>query len=316
MFRGRTARISGRIINAAGKTKPAGSLTLIPAYRSTAVTSVPVGARLSPDGGFEFPNVPDGQYTIRADRGRINRSTEGEFGVLPVSVNGTDVTNLTLQTSLGSSVKGRLRFDASRDTRMPNPSAIELSPIPVDVDASPSKTASADIHPDWTFEMAGIIGPRRLQLLHAPSEWALKEILINGIDVIDRLLPFGRADQSLSDVEVVLTDRVNEVNGRITDAEMKPVPGSFVLVFATDRDRWYPASRFLRAALAGSDGTFSLTGLPFESYYAVVVRSVPSDGDEAWQDPQFLTSLIPRASAVTLGAAQKGPLNLRLATSR
>jgi hypothetical protein len=87
-------------------------------------------------------------------------------------------------------------------------------------------------------------------------------------------------------------------------------------VFATDRDRWYPASRFLRAALAGSDGTFSLTGLPFESYYAVVVRSVPSDGDEAWQDPQFLTSLIPRASAVTLGAAQKGPLNLRLATSR
>ena len=34
--------------------------------------------------------------------------------------------------------------------------------------------------------MAGIIGPRRLQLLHAPSEWALKEILINGIAVTDR----------------------------------------------------------------------------------------------------------------------------------
>jgi protocatechuate 3,4-dioxygenase beta subunit len=316
MFRGRTARISGRIMNAAGEPKPVGSLTLIPAYRSTAVTSVPVGARLFPDGRFEFPNVPDGQYIIRADRGRTNRSTEGEFGVLPVSVNGAEVTNLILQTSPGSSIKGRLRFDASRDATTPNPSAIELSPIPVDVDASPSRTASAEIHPDWTFEVAGIIGPRRLQLLHAPSEWALKEILINGIDVIDRLLPFGRADQSLSDVEVVLTDRVNEVTGRITDEAMKPVPGSFVLVFATDRDRWYPASRFLRAALAGSDGTFSLTGLPFGSYYAVAVRSVPSDGDEAWQDPQFLTSLIPRASAVTLGAAQKVPLNLRLATSR
>jgi hypothetical protein len=232
-----------------------------------------------------------------------------------VSVNGADVTNLILQTSLGSSIKGRLRFDASRDAKTPNLSAIELSPIPVDVDASPSRTASAEIHPDWTFEVAGIIGPRRLQLLRAPSEWALKEILINGINVADRPLPFGRADQSLSDVEVVLTDRVNEVAGRITDEEMKPVPGSVALVFATDRDRWYPASRFLRSALAGSDGTFSLTGLPFGSYYAVAVHSVPSDGDEAWQDPQFLTSLIPRASAVTLGDAQR-PLNLRLATSR
>jgi len=316
MSRARTARISGRIINAAGEAKPVGSLTLIPSYRSTAVTSVPVGARLFPDGRFEFPNVPDGQYIIRADHGRTNRSTEGEFGVLPVSVNGADVTNLILQTGEGSSIKGRFRFDASRDAKTPNPSAIDLSPIPVDVDASPSGTASAKIDPDWTFEMAGIIGTRRLQLLHMPPEWALKEILINGIAVTDRPLPFGRADQSLSDVEVVLTDRVNEVTGRIADEDMKPVPGSFALVFAADRDRWYPASRFLRNALAGSDGTFSLAGLPFGSYYAVAVHNMPSDGDEAWQDPQFLTSLIPRASSVTLGEAQKEPLNLRLATSR
>jgi carboxypeptidase family protein len=312
MFRGRTARISGSIINAAGEARAVGSLTLIPADGSTAVTSVPVGARLLSDGQFEFPNVPDGQYIIRADRGSPNRSTEGEFGVLPVSVSGADVTNLILQTSPGSSIKGRLRFDASRDTKTPNPSAIELSPVPVDVDASPAKTASADIHPDWTFEMAGITGPRRFQLVRVPSEWALKEILINGIDVADRPLPFGTASQSLSDVEVVLTDRVNEVAGRVTDEEMKSAPGSSVLVFATDRDRWYPASRFLRTALAGSDGTFSLTGLPFGSYYAVAVPSLPSDGDQAWQDPQFLTSLIPRASAVTLGDAQRVTLNLRL----
>src|SRR5262249_36832833 len=143
MFRGRTARISGRIINAAGETRAVGSLTLIPSYGSSAVTSVPVGARLLTDGRFEFPNVPNGQYIIRADRGLTNRSTEGEFGVLPVSVNGADVTDLILQTSLGSSIKGRLRFDASRETKTPNPSAIELSPVPVDVDASPSRSASA-----------------------------------------------------------------------------------------------------------------------------------------------------------------------------
>jgi hypothetical protein len=313
MFRGRTARISGRIINAAGEAKPVGSLTLIPSYGSTAVTNVPMGARLLSDGRFEFPNVPDGQYIIRADHGSANRSTEGEFGVLPVSVNGVDATNLILQTSPGSSIKGRLRFEASRDSTRPGPSGIELSPVPVDIDAAPSKTASAEIHADWTFAMAGITGPRRFQLLRAPSEWALKEILINGIDVTDRPVPFGTANQSVSDVEVVLTDRVNEVTGRVTDEEMKSAPGSSVLVFATDRDGWYPASRFLRKVVTGSDGTFSVTGLPFGSYYAVALRSVPTDGDQAWQDPQFLMSLIPLASAVTLGDAQRA-LNLRLVT--
>ena len=273
-----------------------------------------MGARLLSDGRFEFPNVPDGQYIIRADHGRTSRSTEGEFGVLPVSIGGADVTNLILQTSLGSSIKGRLRFETYRDSKTPNPSAIELSPIPVDVDASPSSPASANIQPDWTFDMAGITGPRRLQLLRAPSEWALKEILINGVDVTDRSLPFGRTDQSLSEVEVVLTDRVNEVTGRITDGDLKPVPGSVVVVFSTDRDRWYPVSRFVRKVLTGTDGTFSLIGLPFGSYYVVAVRNVPSDGDEAWQDPQFLASLIPHASAVTLGDASRVPLNLRIAT--
>jgi len=38
----------------------------------------------------------------------------------------------------------------------------------------------------------------------------------------------------------------------------------------------------------------------------------PPDGDEGWQDPAFLTSLIPRASTATLGDADTRTLNLRL----
>jgi hypothetical protein len=315
MSRTRTARVSGKMLNAAGEPTTGGTVQLMPSQRSTAATSVPAGARIMPNGVFEFTNVPPGQYVIQAYRGRSNSWTEGEFGTMPVAVNGTDVKDLVLQTSSGSSIRGRFTFDTYNGSKPPSSSTIELSPIPIDFDLSPQSVASADIHADWTFDIVGINGPRRLQLLRAPAGWALKEILVNRFDVTDRPLPFGRKDQSLTGVDVVLTDRVTEVNGTIADDRARPAPGSSVIVFSMDRDRWYPTSRFLRTTVAGSDGAFALTGLPFGSYYAAAIARLPAEGDDAWQDAAFLESLVSRASTVTLGDAQKLSISVRL-TSR
>jgi len=284
----------------------------MPSQRSTSVTSVPVGARILKDGRFEFPNVPPGQYVIQADRGRRNSWTDGEFGTLPVSVDGTDVTDLILQTSSGSSIRGHLRFDAYLGTKTPQPGAIEILPLPTDPEQAPSSPATADIHQDWTFEIGGVNGPRRLQLQRAPAEWTLKEIRVNGIDATDRSIAFGRKDQSLADVEVVLTDRINELSGSIVDDRARPAPLAHLVVFSTDRERWYPASRFLRQTMAGNLGIVTLTGLPPGSYYAAAAAQLPADGADAWQDPAYLESLIPRASAIAFGEGQKQILNLKL----
>jgi hypothetical protein len=315
MARTRTARVAGKLIDAAGAPTTGGTVQLMPSRQSTSVTSVPVGARILPDGQFEFANVPPGAYIIQAYRGRSQRWIEGEFGTLPVTVNGRDVTDLTLQTSSGSSIKGRFTFDTYNGSKPPAASAIELTPIPIDFDLSPQNNwGIAEIHADWSFDLAGVNGPRRLQLTRVPPGWALKEIRVNRIDVTDRPRPFGRKDQSLSDVEVVLTDRVSEVSGTIADDRAKPAPGARIVAFSMDRDRWYPASRFLRTTIAGSDGTFTLSGLPYGSYYAAAVAQLPTEGEDAWQDPAFLESLVTRASTVTLGEAQKISLSLRLAS--
>ncbi|MBZ5556235.1 MAG: carboxypeptidase-like regulatory domain-containing protein [Acidobacteriia bacterium] len=309
MSRTATARVTGRALGADGG--PAGgSLTLAPSQQSIVATSV--GARRFPDGTFEFPNVPPGQYIIRADRGRSNSSTEGEFGVLPVSVGDRDVTGLLVQTSPGSAIAGRFTFDTYNNSKPPAQSALELVPLPGDVDQAPLNHASADIHADWTFEMKGINGPRRLELVRMPPEWALKEIRVNGIDATDRVLPFGRINQSLTGVEVVLTDRINTIAGTVADDRGQLAPGSSVIIFSVDRDRWYSSSRFLRIAAAGAGGAFSVAGLPYGSYYAAAVDKPPNDGDDAWQDPEFLRSLVTRASSVTLGDGHTVSLNLRL----
>ena len=312
MTRSVTARVSGTLLGPDGEATMGGSLRLVTSQRSASAASVSVGARIGRDGRFEFPNVPPGQYIIKADRGRRSPSTEGEFGALPVSVDGADITGLILQASAGSTIAGRVTFESGRGIQAPRPSQIQIQPVPVDPDQSPMQPADAAIHDDWSFEIAGINGPRRLRVLRAPTGWTLKDIRVRGIDVSDQALSFGQENQSLTEVEVTLTDRINELSGTIVDDRARPVPGSHLIVFSADRDRWYASSRFLRQTVARSDGTIALAGLPPGSYYAAAVVKLPPDGDDAWQDPAYLESLVARGVAFELGEGQKQVLKLKL----
>jgi len=308
-----TALVAGKAVNSAGEPTTAASVDLVPSQQSVLGTSVAVGARLLPNGSFEFPNVPPGQYVIQAYSGRANPSTEGEFGALPIAVNGDDVTGLVLRTSSGSTIQGRFTFDDAN----PPSGTIDLSPLPVDSESSPS-AAEAVAHAfintsDWTFEMSGISGVRRLQLTETPKGWALKAVRVNGLDVTDTPLPFGRKEQSLREVEVVLTSRVTQLNGIVADDRARPGSSSTVIVFSVDRDRWHTGSRFLRRTLAGWDGAFSVIGLPPGDYYVRSIERVPVAGEDSWQDPEFLESLALGASRVALIEGEITSLSLQVA---
>ena len=311
LSRVRTARVSGVALSASGERSAAGSLKLIPSQRSSSPTSVEVGARINPDNSFEFPNVSPGDYVIKLYRGRSRPWTEGEFAALHVLVNGDDVIGLVLQTQTGSSITGRITWDRPDGT--PPPRSMELAPLPVDPDSSPSQSAIAEVDASWRFTLEGVSGLRRLTLVRPPEGWTLKEIRINGIDATDQPMLFGRRDQSLSDVEVVLTDRINEIGASMANDRARPVAGANLIVFSVDRDKWYPESRFMQRAVAGADGQASIRALPDGAYYAAAVRRAPAEGDEAWQDPEYLSGLLGRATTVTLQDGQKvGPLRLTI----
>jgi hypothetical protein len=312
LARAPTALVAGTLLDSTGAPTTGGSIRLTASVRSSGVTMAAMGARIGANGRFEFPNVPPGQYIIHAERGRRNPSTEGEFGVLPVSVNGSDVTGLVLQTSAGSTIAGHVTFDSYLGAKAPVRGQIEISPVPVDSDQAPMAPASAEILGDGSFSMTGVNGPRRLQVRRVPPEWTLKAVRARGIDVTDRAIVFGRNDQSLTDIEVVLTDRIAGVRARIADDHARPAAGARLVVFSMDRDRWYAASRFLRLGEARDDGTVEIAGLPPGSYYGAAIAQIPSDGRDAWQDPAFLESLVPRAASFALGDGDKRVLNLKL----
>ena len=105
LVRQSTARVSGIVRDAQGRPGLVGSLSLVPSQSASSLVT-PVGARVGDNGAFEFPNVPPGRYVIQAYRGTRNRSTEGEFGALSVSVGERDVEGLIVQATAGSTIVG------------------------------------------------------------------------------------------------------------------------------------------------------------------------------------------------------------------
>jgi len=304
-----TARVSGTLLNASGE--PLGGGISLVSSRSASMVGTSVGARISSDGSFEFPNVPPGSYVIQVYQGRHNSFTEGEFAALPIAVSGSDVTGIVMQTSLGSTITGHVVFDTVNPAATPPFARVEISPELVDSDLSPGSGPEVAVDADGTFRIAGVHGPRRLQATRTPPGWALKEVRVNGGDVTDRALSFGTNAQSLSDVEVVLTDRINTIDVAVTGDRSKPAAAT-VLVFSSDRDRWYSGSRFLRKAAANADGAATIAGLPSGAYHAIAIARPPAEGPDAWQDPEFLESLIARATSVSLGEGDTRAVGLRI----
>jgi hypothetical protein len=301
-----TARVAGTAFDAAGKAI-GGGLTLTPSRRSGALAIDAVGASFSPGGAFEFSNVPPGEYVLQAFKPGSTPNTEGESAFLFVPVTGSDVTGLVVRLSTGSTIKGHITLDGRSEP--PPYAGLVLSPLPVDVDRPPVSAANAEIAADWTFEMAGISGPRLFRVKRGARGWALKAVLLNGIDVTDTPVSFGTRNQSVDNLEVVLTDVVSHISGIVTDARNRGVGNAAVIIFPADRQSRSEGSRFLTMTNTERGGRFSAAGLPAGEYYvAAVDQSAAAEG----QDPDFLESLRLSATRITLAEGQNTSLALRV----
>jgi hypothetical protein len=103
------------------------------------------------------------------------------------------------------------------------------------------------------------------------------------------------------------------LSGHVTDANSSPVTNFSVIVFSTDRTKWFTSSRFLKLGRPAQDGSFEVTGLPPGEYW--VAATDPVDGNEVsgeWMKPERLEKLSFRARRVTLTERERVLTVLRL----
>jgi hypothetical protein len=313
LVRARTARLSGTVLDSTGRGGR-GTVSLESSRRAGGFALPSRNTTMAPDGRFQIANVAAGEYVLKVFGPRPNAQTVPEFLARYITMNGDDV-DVQLQTSAGSTLSGRVTCEGSQAA--PNMTSVRLVTTVADTDraADALGPSQATVRNDGTFEFRGLNGPRRIQLAEAPSPWMLKAVHANGTDLTDRAIEFGTSQQSLADVEIVLTPRASGVSGSATDATGRAATDYAVVAYATNAELWYPQTRFVRFVRPNTAGAFAISGLPPGQYYVAAVEWLQgNDTSGEWQDSEFLDSLSARATRVSLSEGQQLPVTLRIVT--
>jgi hypothetical protein len=262
-------------------------------------------------------NVPPGDYSLDVQQRPQNMRNLGarqlEFASVPVSVAGDDISGLTILTTPGISVSGRVVFEGqktqSTTARGMQISATASSGLQSIMGLAGRMIGGGRIDENGTFELRGILGPQSLRVTGVPNGWVLKSITLEGEDITDVPYDF-KAGSNVTGIVITLTDRVTDVSGIVRDSRGEAVKDYVLVVFPEDPELWVGNSRFVRTTRPNQEGSFSLKGLPPARYLAAVIDSLENG---AQNDPAVLEQLRPRARRFELTEGQTLSLTLDMA---
>ena len=311
---GRAATVSGTAFDSRGR--PFDTVNLAQEVRGLNFGSFRTAgdAKVLPDGTFSIVNVAPGEYKLGAQRpGTPGSAGDAEVAIVPITVNGFDVENVAVTGSAGGSIIGKVIADEGVTARIPKVGVSvaerllgQADPMLLGVYRTPG---IAQVSDENTFAIAGVFGPARFAFT-LPEGWRVKAVQHDGRDIID--LPIDpKSGEVMSGVEVVVTDRITTVTGRLSDETNAPVADGTVVVFSTDDTKWFEGSRFVRGSRPDQQGRFQIKGLPPGEYFAVAMDFVEED---TWNDPEYLRSLQNAAQKIRLVDGESQALALRLVT--
>jgi len=289
----RRVRVSGLVLTSSGA--PGNAFLDLESDATELGVPIGTGGVTRSDGTFTIPDVPPGRYTLSAAlRGD---GPDESSALLPVTVYDDDLEGITLVTGSTATLRGTFAADAGVSRRLPD----DLSVTAIAARGAGANTLSSAS--GTPFELGSLGEPFQLLVEGLPEDWAVKEILVNGLSVIDGPVELGRGEKA--EARIMLTDRVTEVAG-VVDG---PAAGeASVVVFPEESTLWGVRSRYVRLARTDSRGQFRITGLPPGQRYLAIAADYLEEGEHT--DPEFLESM--RGLAVPFALEEHGKLAVGL----
>jgi hypothetical protein len=315
----RLALISGNVLGSDGQPLAGGVVVLrsLSGGGGGGAFSIGGGNQVRADGSFTLNNVPPGEYMLDVQqRPRNMQNLAGaqlEFASIPMSVAGVDISGLTILTTPGVSVSGRIVFEGQAaknvSARGVQVSAIAPRGMPSIMGMAGRALGGGRVNNnEGTFELRALLGPLMIRVGGVPTGWAVKTISLEGEDITDTPFDF-KAGSNLTGLVVTLTDRLTALAGAVRDTRGQVVKDYTVVIFPEDAKLWDGQSRYVRTARPDQDGNFAIKGLPPARYFAAALESLETGMQN---DPALLEQLRPRAKSFALTEGQSLTLSLEM----
>jgi hypothetical protein len=305
----RTVKIMGTVVDSQGKPLTNGFVMLMDASEipGPGMMMGSGGGRVRRDGSFTLSNVSPGSYTLVANAPPFGADATPETASMPLTVGNEDLGGLQLVTGRGATVSGRI-VAAEGSSGSLNTEGLMVTGQPVRFQPMMGMRPGR-VEADGSFKIVGANGRVVIRMAQLPQTWMLKAVSLNGTDITDTPLDV-RPGSDINDVEILVTDRVPEVNGKVTDAKGEPTRDYTVVVFPEDSAKWAFPSRHVRTARADQDGLYKIRALPGEVRYLAVAVDYLEEGEGG--DTQFLERMRDHATSFTLGDGEAKSLDLKL----
>jgi protocatechuate 3,4-dioxygenase beta subunit len=226
-----------------------------------------------PDGTFTVSNVSPGSYHLTASVQNRSNAPGGPRigGSVPIVVTGQDIDGVRIVASRGGTIKGRVIYEGGQP-----PAGTGTSSMRVICQVAPGEgpmmmgSVPRPIEDSGQFEVIGVHSPCQIRALQTPANWTVKAVLHESRDIIDRPITLS-GTETLTGVQVILTNRLTTLTGGVADANQRPTRDYVVIVHPEDVEKVGPPSRYVRIARADQDGQFKVTGLPPGDYLVAAV---------------------------------------------
>ena len=156
------------------------------------------------------------------------------------------------------------------------------------------------------FAIKGTLGKIVLVAVTPPA-WTLKQVVVNDHDVTDVALDAGAGN--ITDVRVVLIDKLTDVAGRVTSDRGEPLKDYVVVAQPSEPMEGMAALRYVRTGRPDQDGRFDIKGLPPGRYVVTAIDALEIGRE--W-DPNYQKQLRDAGRAVALKEGESVTLDVKL----
>ena len=306
VVRSRRFRVSGVVLDSRGMPLASANGVL---SRAAGLNAGSLGFTSDALGRFSLPAVEPGDYTLIVGGGSwasaVGPSGRPENAELPMTI-ATDIEDIVIITQPGVTVSGRIVW---AETPPASPPRLRIAFRRGDGSIARSPDIVATVGDDLRIQAADLFGPRLVRVSGLGGDWAVKGVVLNGVDITDIPTIFTREHDG--QLQVVLSSRLSAIEGEVRDEHGKPAADAMVYVFSEDRRSWSLASPRTVFSDVRPDGRFTVGRLTGGSY---LVIAVAREGLRLPQFPReaFFELLSREATPFAIGDDERRTVNLRL----